>query len=107
MEIEEEKLEALLKRQAEMVSEQAQQQSEKYLGALKQDFDRKLDAVLEALQPMAAMQEKITNVEETVNEMAPILDATFEKVGELAIEMETIKENLRDHEQRLQKVEAG
>ena len=76
-------LEVLLGRQ--------QRHTERYLGALKEDFDHKLDTVLEAVKDVPAIKEKI--------------DLTFDKVGEIAVDVEVIKEAIKDHERRLQKVE--
>lgn len=90
---------------ADRVLAESQERTERYLGALKEDFDHKLDVVLEAVQPIADIQERLTNVEATVNDMAPKVDATFEKVGEMAVDIETTKEAVQDINQRLQKVE--
>ncbi len=61
------------------------------VGALKEDFDHKLDVVLEILPDI---QQK--------------LDATFEKVGEIAVDVDVdvIKTVVKDHEHRIQKLEA-
>lgn len=65
---------------------------ERYVGALKEDFDHKLDTVLEAVQPIPQIQET--------------LNATFEEVGKLRIDMEIIKHTVKNHEHRIQKLEA-
>lgn len=63
-----------------------------YIGGLKEDFDHKLDVVMEYVQEIPAIKEK--------------QDMMFEKIGEMAIEIEVIKEAVADHSVRLEKVEA-
>lgn len=70
---------------------QQQERTERYLGTLKEDFDHKLNAVLESVKDVPAIKEKV--------------DLTFEKVGEIAIDTEVIKEAIKDHEHRLQRIE--
>lgn len=62
------------------------------VGALKEDFDHKLDVVLEVVSVLPDIQQK--------------LDATFEKVGEIAVDVDVIKTVVKDHEIRIQKLEA-
>lgn len=69
----------------------AEKQFERYVGALKEDFDSKLDTVLEQTKAIPEMQQT--------------LNATFEEVGKLRVDMEVVKETIKDHEQQLQKLE--
>ncbi len=85
MEIDEQKL-------REILSEQ-QKETERYIGSIKEDFDNKLDIVLEQ-----------TSV---VPEIQRTLNATFDKVGEIATDVEMIKEVAKGHEQRIQKLETA
>lgn len=68
-----------------------QKQTEQYLGSLKEDFDHKLDAVLEYVSDVPEMKTKI--------------DLTFEKVGEFTEKVEVATDVLKDHEQRIRKIE--
>lgn len=90
----------LLKRQATQTAEvavsksvsESEQRMQRYIGVIKKDFDHKIDMVLELVQDIPAIKTK--------------LDLTFVKVGEIAIDVEVIKETVKDHEVRLQKLEA-
>ena len=82
----------LLREQKTDIVAEVTEKTERYIGALKEDFDHKLDVVLELVQDIPAIKTK--------------LDLTFEKVGELAVDMEVVKEAVKDHEHRLQKLEA-
>ncbi len=68
------------------------EETQRYIGALKEDFDHKLDAVLEVVSVLPDIQQK--------------LDATFEKVGEIVVDIDVIKTVVKDHEHRIQKLEA-
>jgi hypothetical protein len=48
---------------------------------------------------------KIENILQIVTETNRKADLTFEKVGEIAVDVEIIKETVKDHEVRLQRVE--
>lgn len=63
----------------------------RYLRALKEDFDHKLDAVLEAVGDVPEIKRKA--------------DLTLDKVGEIASDVEVTKEVVKDHELRLQRTE--
>lgn len=69
-----------------------QEQTERCLGSLKEDFDHKLDAVLEYVKDMPAIMDK--------------QDVMFDKMGAMAEDITVIKETVKDHEWRLQKIEA-
>lgn len=84
MEIDERKLKEILQEQ--------QEQTERYLGALKEDFDHKLGAVLEYVKDIPEMKEK--------------QDVMFDQLGQLTEVSTMIKEAVQDHEQRLQKIES-
>ncbi len=89
-------------RQAEIVSADAEDRTQRYVGALKKDFDHKLDAVLEAVQPIGKMQNEISILKDNIEDMTPKVDATFEKVGEIAVDIEIIKATVKTHETKLQ-----
>lgn len=94
--------------------------TDRYIGALKEDFDHKIDAVLEYVKDIPQMKEDIAVLKEDVSglkedvsvlkndvgAMKPMLNATFEKVGEIAEAVTVIKETVKDHERRLQRLEA-
>lgn len=84
MKIDERKLRQLFQEQ--------QQQTEWYLGTLKEDFDEKLQTVLE--------QTKV------IPEIQRTLNATFDEVGKLRVDMESVKDVIKDHSQRLQEIES-
>jgi hypothetical protein len=83
----EKKFEVFVKKQME----QQRKEFEHYTGVLAEDFDHKLQAVAESVQVLPEMQET--------------LNATFEKVGEISVDVEVIKETIQDHERRLQHLE--
>jgi hypothetical protein len=105
MEIEEKKLREILDSYQEQTGEklgtyqaQADQKIdglkddvERYLGALKEDFDSKLQVVLEQTSVIPEMQQT--------------LNATFEEVGKMRVDIEAAKSIVSDHEVRLQKLE--
>lgn len=68
-----------------------QAQTERHMGALKEDFDHKLDVILEAVKNIPVIKET--------------LDRTFEKVGEITVDIEVVKTAIQDHEQRVRAVE--
>ncbi len=83
MQIDKEELRKILGEQRE--------QTERYLGSLKEDFDHKLDAVLEYVKDMPTILNK--------------QDIMFDKIGEMAEDITVIKETVKDHERRLQRLE--
>lgn len=87
MEISERELETILARQADRVAKESDERMQRYVGGLKEDFDHKVDTVLEYV--------------EDVSEIKQTVDLTFEKVGEIAVDLEVVKEAVKDHEQRL------
>ena len=106
MEISKRELEQLMARQANRVAKesdkriagrfeawgkQSDERMQRYIGGLKEDFDHKLDTVLEYVQDIPVMKQK--------------LDATFEAVGALTVDVEVIKDAIKDHELRLQRLE--
>ncbi len=52
-----------------------------------EDIQSKIDLIFEAVEPIPQIQEK--------------LDATFEEVGNLRVDMEVVKETIKDHEQSI------
>lgn len=116
MEISKKELGSLIK---EVVAD-AEEKTERYMGALKEDFDYKFEAVMEALEPLDGMNERLTSLEDKVNslddkvgDLAEKVDnigvrqeAMFEKLGEVAVDVTEIKEVVKDHEVRLQKLES-
>lgn len=65
---------------------------ERYVGALKEDFDDKFDAVMEYVKDVPVIKEK--------------QNMMFETMGEMAVDIAIIKEAVKDHEVRLQRLEA-
>lgn len=65
---------------------------ERYIGAVTQDFQHKMDAVLEYVKDIPAIKER--------------QEMMFETMGEMAEDITVIKESVKDHEHRLQKLEA-
>lgn len=80
------------KKELKKILTEQRKEYEQYIGTLKEDFDHKLEAIHEAVQ--------------TVPEIKRVVDLTFEKVGEITVDLEVTKEVVKDHEQRLQKIEA-
>lgn len=74
------------------VLKKQQETTERYVGGLKEDFGHKLDAVMEYVKDIPAIKEK--------------QDMMFEQMGQMAVDIEVIKETVKGHEPRLQKVEA-
>lgn len=96
--------------------------------AILEDMNAKFDAVLEAVKPIPQMQQdirelknqgekvaediavlkasvqinaqEISKVKEIVQEMKPVLDATFDEVGSLREDMEMSKQTLGSHIQK-------
>lgn len=104
MELSKSELERLLKRQAEIVSADAEDRTQRYVGSLQEDFDHKLDAVLEATQPIEKIQQELSILKDNMEDVVPKIDATFEKVGEIAVDVEVIKTAVTEHERKLQSV---
>lgn len=133
MKIDEQKLRQIFKEQ--------QQQTERYLGVLKEDFDHKIDAVMEYVQDIPKMKDDIGVLQQDVGtlkedvsilkldvstlkqdvsvlkqdvsvlkqdvaEMKPLLNTTFDEVGKMRVEMESVKKVAKNHNQRLQKIES-
>lgn len=90
--MDEKDLKRLLTEQAERIAADAEARTKRYVGALQEDFNHKLEAIQEAVQ--------------TVPEIKRTVDLTFEKVGEITVDLEVLKEVVKDHEKRLQKLEA-
>lgn len=88
-----------------------QEQTERYIGIIKEDSDQKFETIMEYVKDIPDIKERLTKVEEAVQEMPVInkrldriettLDATFEKVGEVAIDVEVIKETVGTHSQEI------
>ena len=83
MEIDKEEFKKIINKQ--------QKQTEHYIGSLKEDFDHKIDAVLEYVKDVPAIKEK--------------QEIMFDKIGEVAENVTVIKESTKDHEQRIQRQE--
>jgi len=87
--------------------------SQGYTNTLLEDINDKFEAVLEATQPIPEMQKQIAIIPELqekvalIPEMVRTLDATFEEVGRLRIDVEDIKRSLGDINQRLAVLEAA
>jgi gas vesicle protein len=108
-----------------------QEKTERYLGALKEDYDHKLDSVLEYVEDIPKMKRQLAElpaikeqlaelpaIKEQLAELPAIKeqlailpeiketqDMMFDTIGEMAEDITIIKEDVKDHEQRLQKIE--
>ena len=67
------------------------EQTERYIGSLKEDFDHKLDVVFEYIKD-------IPGIKQQQNMM-------FEQMGRMMEDITVIKETVKDHEVRMQKHE--
>lgn len=74
------------------ISAESDERIERYIGVLKEDFDDKLVVVLEYVKDIPQIKEK--------------QDMMFDKMGEMVTDNEVGKEVLKDHEERLQRLEA-
>ena len=77
------------KDELESVLNKQSEKTELYLVALKEDFDHKVNSILEVVNDLPNIKSKV--------------DLTFDKVGEIASDVEVIKETVKDHEVRLQR----
>ncbi|MBI1833935.1 MAG: hypothetical protein HYR90_03870 [Candidatus Andersenbacteria bacterium] len=84
----ENELEKILARQADRVAKESNERMEQYVGAIKEDFDHKLDAILEILP----------NIQRKV-------DITFDKGGEMVPDVELTKGIVQNHETRIRALE--
>lgn len=64
--------------------------SQGYTNALLEDIDDKFQIVLEATAPIPKLQEDVAELKETVRDMQPTLNATFEEVGSLRKDVEVL-----------------
>lgn len=112
----------VLDKKIDFKAEEAQEKTERYLGALKEDFDHKLAVVMEVAKDVVDIKETIKDIpaikeaiqdipliKEIIKDIPAIkekLDLTFDKVGEIAVDVEVIKEVIKDHEQELQQLRA-
>lgn len=65
-----------------------------YTNALLENMSTEISAMHELVKPIPEMREDITWLKETVTDMKPTLDATFEEVGKLKIDIEVMKQAL-------------
>lgn len=123
MELSKKELETILARQINRAVKESEKRIEIHIEVLKENIDHKIDPLtdkVDALQNslgilqendetlqsnIEILQENIEILKEDVDEMKPVLDATFEKVGEIAVDIEIIKDAVKNHEMRLQKAE--
>lgn len=68
------------KKEFEEIFERYNERTERYIGALKEDFDDQLQAIFEYAKNIPTIKTK--------------LDATFKKVGDIAIDVEMVKETV-------------
>lgn len=122
MEIDEAKLREILAEQ--------QQQTERYLGALREDsahqieavaeqylgLSNKVDTVISAVGElsekventnirMTAVEQDVKELKSAVAEISRVTDATFEEVGALAVAQTETQETLKNHERRIVAIE--
>lgn len=88
--------------------------SQAYTNALLEDIEDKFQAILEATQPIPKMQGQIASIQEQITEIltwednVKLIPATFEEVGALRKDVETIKAALKlidRHDERIEKIE--
>jgi len=66
--------------------------TQRYLGAMQEHYDGKIAGVMELVQDIPAIKEKV--------------DLTFDKVGEIAVDVEVVKEVIKDHSRSIAKLQA-
>lgn len=74
-------------------SQESDERMQRYVGALKEDFNNKLQTVLEYVKD--------------VPEIKRVLDLTFEEVGRLRVDMESVKFAINDLQQRVTVLEGS
>ena len=119
MELSKAELERILDEKIDRALKESDERMERYIGILKEDSDDKLQAIFEYVKDIPGMKEDITTLKGDVRElktdvsilkvemkdMKNTQDVMFDKVGEIAEDVEVIKEGFKDHEQRLQRIE--
>lgn len=102
-------VEEVAKRAAELAVEGSLKESEarmqRYLGTLKEDTDHKLEAITEYVKDIPNIKERVGVLEEEVSEIKKMGAVTFEAVGDMAVDVEMIKESVKHHEERLSRIE--
>lgn len=83
-----------------------QEQTERYIGSLKEDFDHKLDAVFEYVKDIPTITQKQVIAGKKLERVEELQDVLVDKVGEIAEDITVIKETVKDHKVRFQKLEA-
>jgi hypothetical protein len=91
MELSKNEVEQLLARQADRVTKESDKRMKDYIGALKEDSDHKLAAIMEYVKDVPAIKEK--------------QDVMFDKIGDMATDVVVIKDTVQNHERRLQRLE--
>lgn len=77
----------------EEVVVQERKQTERYIGALKEDFDHKVDAVMEYVKDIPPMKEK--------------QEMMFDTMGQMAEDITVIKEVVKDHSTEIQRLKTA
>jgi hypothetical protein len=97
-----------LEKAAELAAVKAVTKSEKrfedYIGALKEDFDHKIEAIFEYVKDVPAIKKNIEESKAELNQIKDKQDIMFDKIGELAEDVNLIKEANKDYEVRLQRL---
>lgn len=84
-----------------LATEESKEHTERYLGAMSEDFQGKLKVVAENTTIISETREDMSVVKETTQRMEEKLDATFERAGELSVDMTTAQQNIHNHEKRI------
>ena len=92
MELPKQELEHMLAQQADRVAQESDERMKVYIGGLKEDFDSKLDTIMEYVADIPAIKEK--------------QEVMFDTIGEIAEDVTILKEAVKDHAVRLQRLEA-
>lgn len=87
-------IEKTFKKYADQISAEAEERTQLYFSNLKESFNTKFDEVNTKFD---AVNTRIDSVIEVVTEIDRKVDLTFEKVGEIAVDVEVIKETVKDH----------
>lgn len=73
------------------LKEESVKEMKHYIGGLQEDYNWKVEAILENTKGQQVANEKV--------------DIMFDNMGKQEVDIEVLKESARDHERRLQKIE--
>ncbi len=102
------KISADADKRVQRLSIEAEERTQLYFQAAEARFSDKLESVRSDLaSKIDDVNDKVETILTTeIPEIKRKIDLTFEKVGEIAVDVEVIKETVKDHEVRIQRLEA-